>query len=268
MPPVKGGGMEIRMRKQRTERDNVVPVRKKEKRRASGRTKALLAICILLVIVMTGVIITQCRIKTIIVNGNVTYTNDEVEAAVRQNCIDNTVFYTVYAFFGKNTYLPFIENMDVTFLGKNTILVEVEEKIRAGMIEEMSEYFYFDKDGVLLETSSVRIKDVPVVTGLQMNECVLNERLEPQEEDVFPVILKMTQLIIKYDIPVSEIQFHSISDIVLKCNMIEVELGDIAQIDAKMAELPAVLDSLYGRQGQLSMKNFSEENKIISFKDN
>lgn len=255
------------MREQRRKRDNVVPVRKKERRPVSGKVKALLAICILLIVVMVGVILTQCKIENIIVNGNVTYTNDEVEAAVRKNCIDNTVFYTVYAFFGKNAYLPFVEEIDVTFLGKNTILVEVEEKIRAGMIEEMSEYFYFDKDGVLLETSSVRIKDVPIVTGLQMKECVLNKKIEPQEENVFPLILKMTQLIIKYDIPVSEIQFITTSDINLKCNSIQVMLGDMTEIDAKMAELPAVLNSLYGRQGELNMKHFSENNKIISFKD-
>ena len=254
------------MRKQRTVKDNVVPVRKKERKPVSGKVKALLAVCILLLVAMTAVIISQCKIETIIVNGNVTYTNDEVEASVRQNCIDNTVFYTVYAFFGKNDYLPFIEEIDVTFLGKNTILVEVEEKIRAGMIEEMSQYFYFDKDGVLLETSNVRIKDVPIVTGLQMNECVLNEKIEPEEDNVFPIILKMTQLIIKYEIPVSEIRFNTLSDIRLVCNSIRVDLGDATEIDAKMAELPSVLDTLYGRQGELNMKHFSEDNKIISFK--
>ncbi len=256
------------MGRERTVSDNIVPVRQKERRPVSGKVKGLLVFCIVLLIAMAAVIISQCRIETIIVNGNESYTKDEVEASVRENSIDNTVFYTVLAFFGDNAYLPFIEELDVTFLDAHTILVEVEEKMRAGMIQEMSEYFYFDKEGVLLESSGVKIKDVPIVTGLQMNECVLNERIEPKEENVFPLILKMAQLILKYEIPVSEIQFNTLSDIRLKCNSIQVCLGDGTEIDAKMAELPTVLDSLYGKQGELNMRQFTEENGVITFKPN
>lgn len=256
------------MKEKRTVKNNVVPVRKKKRKPASGKLKILLALCIILLILMTGIIIGQCQIKDIIINGNITYTKDEVEAAVRENCLDNTVFYTVLSCFNKNAYLPFIEELDITFLGKNQILVEVKEKMRAGMIQEMSEFCYFDKDGTLLETSSVRIKDVPLITGLQMNECILNQKIEPKEQDVFPVILKMAQLIIKYEIPVSEIQFNTLSDIRIRSNSIWISFGDIKEVDAKMAELPAVLESLYGKQGELNMEHFSEDNKVISFKAN
>ena len=256
------------MRKKRTGKGNIVPVRQKKKKPASGKLKVLFALCVVLLIMMTGVIVGQCQIENIIVNGNETYTKDEVEASVRANCVDNTVFYTVMAAFGKNDYLPFVDELDITFLGRNTILVEVKEKMRAGMIQEMSEFCYFDKDGTMLETSNVRIKDVPLVTGLQMNECILNEKIEPKEEDVFPVILKMAQLIIKYEIPVSEIRFNTISDIRIRSNSIWINLGGVTELDAKMAELPSVLETLYGKQGELNMEHFSEENKIISFKSN
>ena len=256
------------MRKNRIERDNLVPVRQKQRKSSSGKRKVLLAVCILLLIAMSAIIIGQCQIEEIIVNGNETYTKDEVEASVRENGINNTVFYTALSLFTKNDYLPFVERLHITFLGKNSILVDVEEKLRAGMIQEMSEFCYFDKDGTLLETSSVRIKDVPLITGLQMNGCVLNEKIEPKEENVFPVILKMTQLIMKYEIPVSEIQFNTISDIRIRSNSIWVDLGDSKELDAKMAELPSVLESLYGKQGELNMEHYSEENKVISFKAN
>ena len=256
------------MRKDRTVKDNLVPVRQKKRKHSSRKAKVMLALCIVLLFLMAGIIIGQCQIETIIINGNETYTKDEVEASIRENGIDNTVFYTVVSYFTKNDYLPFVEDLHVTFLGKNSILVEVEEKLRAGMIQEMSQYCYFDKDGTLLETSDVRIKDVPLVTGLQMNECVLNEKIEPKEENVFPIILKMAQLIIKYEIPVSEIQFNTTSQIRIRSNSIWIELGDVSELDAKMAELPSVLESLYGKQGELNMVHYSEENKVISFKSN
>lgn len=256
------------MRKDRIERDNLVPVRQKKRKSSSRKRKILLVLCIVLFIMMAGIIIGQCQIEEIIINGNQTYTKDEVEASVRENCVNNTVFYTVLSSFVKDDYLPFIEDLNITFLGKNKILVEVEEKMRAGMIQEMSEFCYFDKDGLLLETSSVRIKDVPLITGLQMNECILNQKIQPKEENVFPVILKMAQLIIKYEIPVSEIQFQTASDIRIRSNSIWVSFGDITELDAKMAELPSLLESLYGKHGELNMEHYSEENKVISFKAN
>lgn len=254
-----------KMKKTSKTNGKIVPVRKKEKKPVTVSEKAILACSILLLAVIMGVIITQCRIENVVISGNESYSQDEIEAAVRQNCIDNTVFYTVWAYFNKNDYLPFVEELDVTFIDQNTILVEVTEKLRAGMIQEMTEYFYFDKDGVVREASERKIKNVPLVTGLKMNDCVLNEKIEPKEENVFAIILKMTQLIIKYDLPVTEIQFNTLSDVRLKTSSIQIKLGTVTELDAKMAELPAVLESLYGKQGILNMESFSETDKIISF---
>lgn len=245
--------------------DKVVPVRKKGKKPVSGKELLMFAGAIVLFLAMMAVIISQCRIETVVVSGNETYSKDEIEAVVRNEAVNNTVFYTVLAAFSKNDYLPFVEEMNVTFIDQNTIWVEVTEKLRAGMVQEMDEYFYFDKDGIIREASANKIKNVPIVTGLQLNDCVLNEQLKPKEEDVFSIILKMTQLIIKYEIPVSEIQFNTLSDIRMKCGQIQVKLGTVKDLDAKMAELPAVLESLYGKQGTLNMESFSEADKIISF---
>lgn len=245
--------------------DKVVPVRKKTKRPVSGKELLALAGAIIVFIVMMAVVISQCKIETVVVSGNETYGKDEIEAVVMDEAVNNTVFYTVLAAFSKTDYLPFVEEMDVTFIDKNTIWVEVTEKLRAGMVQEMDEYFYFDKDGIIREASANKIKNVPLVTGLQMKDCVLNEQLKPKEEDVFSIILKMTQLIIKYDIPVSELQFNTLSDIRIKCGQIQVKLGTVKDLDAKMAELPAVLERLYGKQGILNMESFLEADKIISF---
>ena len=253
------------MKKTNSTNGKIVPMRKKEKKPVTASEKGILLCSILLLIILMGVIITQCRIETIVVSGNESYSKDEIEASVRENCIDNTVFYTVWAYFNKNDYLPFVEELEVTFIDKNTLLVEVSEKLRAGMIQEMTEYFYFDKDGVIREASERKIKNVPLVTGLKMNDCVLNEKIEPKEENVFAIILKMTQLIIKYELPISEIQFNTLSDIRLKASSIQIKLGTVNELDAKMAALPAVLESLYGKQGILNMESFTEGNKIISF---
>lgn len=252
----------------RTRNDNVVPMRRKVKKPVTKRQTHLLMAAILLLAGLMVFILTQCKIETIIITGNETYTQDEVEAAVRNSCVDNSIFYTVIASMSKNDYLPFIEKSEVTFLGKNVLKVEVQEKLRAGVLKEMSEYFYFDKDGIIREESQVRLKKVPLVTGLKMKDCVLNEKMNPREEGVFPIILKMTQLIIKYDLPVEEIQFNTLTDIRLKLPAIQVKFGTASELDAKMAELPSILESLSGMEGVLDMESYTEDKKIITFQDN
>jgi cell division protein FtsQ len=100
-----------------------------------------------------------------------------------------------------------------------------------------------------------------------MEDCVLNEQIQPREEDVFPIILKMTQLIIKYDLSVDEIQFNTVSDIRLKTSNLTIKLGTSSELDAKIAELPAIIEALSGRKGTVNMENYQESNKMITFKD-
>jgi cell division protein FtsQ len=255
------------MKKKKTERDNVVPVRKKQQEERRRTYMGLCAVAVVVFLVMLIIVLTQCRIKTILVTGNETYTQEEVEEAVRSKALNNTIFYTVIAHFSKNDYLPFIEKSEVTFLGRNVLKVEVSEKLRAGVLQEMSEYFYFDKDGIVREESKTKLSKVPLVTGLKMEDCVLNEQIQPREEDVFPIILKMTQLIIKYDLSVDEIQFNTVSDIRLKTSNLTIKLGTSSEMDAKIAELPAIIEALSGRKGTVNMENYQESNKMITFKD-
>lgn len=253
------------MEKREATGNNVIPMRKKQNKTAK---KQQMGICIAAILLLLGLmifVVTQCQIKTLVITGNETYTQDEIEAAIRSKAVNNTVFYTVAAWFSKNDYLPFIEKSEVTYLGKNVLKVEVQEKLRAGVLKEMSEYFYFDKDGIIREESQARLRDVPLVTGLKMDDCVLNEQIKPREEGVFAIILKMTQLIIKYELPVQELQFNTLTDIRLTTSTLTIKLGTSSELDAKMAELPSILTELSGMKGTLNMESYKEENKIITF---
>lgn len=257
------------MKKQEKNRDNVVPMRGKLKKKPV--TKQEVGLLIGAVLLLLGILIfvfSQCSVKTLVITGNESYTQDEVEAAVRQSCFQNTVIDTVLSKFSKNDYLPFIERSEVRFLGKNTLKIEVHEKLRAGVLKEMSEYFYFDKDGIVREESESRLKNVPLVSGLKMEDCVLNEKIKPREDGVFAIILKITQLIIKYDLPVQEIQFNTLTDIRLKTPNVQVRLGTSSELDAKIGELPSIFRELTGMEGVLNMESYTEEKKVITFREN
>ena len=50
-------------------------------------------------------------------------------------------------------------------------------------------YLYFDRDGIVVESSRIKLEDIPVITGLNFSRIVLHEQLKVQKEEMFTVIL-------------------------------------------------------------------------------
>ena len=67
---------------------------------------------------------------------------------------------------------------------------------------------YFDKDGMVVESSSSPTEGIPLVTGLNFNHVIMNEPLPVQNKNIFKMILNITQLLTKYHIMTDRIYFH------------------------------------------------------------
>lgn len=52
------------------------------------------------------------------------------------------------------------------------------EKSVVGYVSNMSSYMYFDKDGIIVESSSEQLPGVPWITGLEYGKILLYEPLE------------------------------------------------------------------------------------------
>ena len=69
--------------------------------------------------------------------------------------------------------IPFIEKYEIDYVDKQTARVRVHEKRVTGCVIIMGRYMFFDKDGIIVETSMARMEGIPVVSGLEFNEIVL-----------------------------------------------------------------------------------------------
>jgi cell division protein FtsQ len=110
------------------------------------------------------------------------YTPEQITAHVMQTKQDSNALYLYlkYHYF-TNVRMPFVEKIDVEMVDSHTVTIFVYEKMVAGCVEFMGEYLYFDKDGIIVESSSKRLEDIPVIKGLQFNKIVLNQKLELQK---------------------------------------------------------------------------------------
>ena len=161
--------------------------------------------------------------------------------------------------------VPFVEKMDVSVMDPHTIKIEVYEKALAGYVEYLENYMYFDKDGIVVESSNEQTKGIPLVTGLQFDHVVLYEPLPVDNPEIFKSVLSITQLVNKYNLSIDRIYFGSDNTLTLYFDEVRVALGNATDLDEKLMKLQYMLPELQGKSGVLRMENYTEETKNISF---
>lgn len=211
-------------------------------------------------------IITTYTVTTVYVDGNIHYTNEEVIDMVMKGRYGNNSLYLAVKYKDEGVEgVPFVEKMDVSILSPDTIRINVYEKAFAGYVEYLGQYMYFDKDGIVVESSGVKTPGVSQVTGLSFGYVVLNEPLPVENDSIFKQILSITQLLAKYDLAADKIFFDSSYNLTLYFGGIKVTLGSGENMDGKIMKLQYILPELEGKSGTLPMENYSEDTKNITF---
>lgn len=200
------------------------------------------------------------RIKTIEVEGNSRYSKEEIIDAIFKNRYDKyTLIFRMKNKFGKKEEIPFVETYDVEIKSPHKVKITVYEKEMVGCIEYMGNYMYFDKDGIVVESFSEHFKDIPLITGWQFDYMVLNSKLPTQNEEIFELILDLTQLLQKYSILVDKIYIDEQLQSTLYIEKVKVELGTNEQLNEKVADLNDIVPNLEGKEGTLDMKKYNEK---------
>ena len=142
---------------------------------------------IILVILMGGFLfVSTFTLKSVQVNGCIMSSEEEVRSVIEENAImNNTIMLYLQNRFGKLEDVPFVAKMDMSFEDKHSVTVDVYEKSVAGCIEYMESYIYFDKDGIVLETSKSRYENVPYIKGLSVKSWEMGEKLPIENKKKF-----------------------------------------------------------------------------------
>lgn len=239
---------------------NIIQFKPKKKGVAAG-------IILLVVLVFLVVFFTGFHIYDIEVTGNKHYSEEQIKDFVMANgYINNTVLLMLKNKVDPVENIPFVAKIDVEYVTVHKISITVYEKAMAGCVEYMNEYVYFDEDGYVLEISPAKLEDSPCITGMSFAAMELHEKLPIDDESRFHTILKLTQLIQKYELQIQEIRFTSENEIVLEHEGIRVELGKGDNLEEQLVDLKQILEGLSGKRGTLDMKDFDTASGTASFK--
>lgn len=228
----------------------------------------LLTLLITLIVICIAIIIVKTRftITSVDITGNEHYTAEQIEDRVLAGKYGhNSIYLYLKGRFGDADEVPFIEKMDVELVSPTEVKIQVYEKAVAGYVEYLGHYLYFDKDGIVVESSTDRVKGIPFVTGLDFNYITLHEKLPVEREEIFRLILNITQLLTKYKLDIDKIYFDKSYNITLYFGGVRVYLGTSDYIDEKINRLRFILPELQGRSGVLHMENYTGEGDKFTF---
>lgn len=228
-----------------------------------SRIRAVLIVAATVAVVAAGAayfVWTKYEVTTVTVIGNRHYTPEQIQDIVMEGKYGHNSLYLHYKYRNKTVEnIPFVETMDVDIISPSEISITVYEKAIAGYVEYLGRYMYFDKDGIVVESTTTQVRDLPYVTGLKFDHVVMYEKLPVEDDQIFKEILSVTQLLSKYDINTDKIYFDSERNITLYFDRAKVKLGNMDSIDEKMARLYNIIPQLEGLSGTLDMSAYAED---------
>jgi len=233
------------------------------------RNKRKLVIVILLVVLLAAaaiIINSVFSVKKVTITGNEHYTEEEIEKMVFENryCYNSIYLYWKYN-YKKDYSIPFIDTIDIEMRAENEVKVNVYEKSMVGYIEYLGSYMYFDKDGIIVESSSEKVEGIPLITGLKFDHIILYNPLVVEDESVFNTIVSLTQLLAKYEIAPDKIYFNSSYEMTLYFGEAKVYLGKDNETEEKIIRLRSILPDLEDLSGVLHMEDYQEGETNITF---
>ncbi len=235
-----------------------------------GKTvlKAVIIVLVTLALLAAVILVINriFKVETVTIEGNRHYSNEEICDMVLGDRFGQNSLYLSLKYKNKDIDdIPFIETMNVNIESPSAIKITVYEKAVAGFVEYMGKYFYFDKDGTVIESSDTRTSGIPQVLGLDFDHIILYDKLPVESEEVFKNILEMTHLLEKYGIDMEKIYFDKDFNMTLYFGDARIKIGDFENIDEKIIRLKDILPELEGKKGVLRLDSYNGTDSIITF---
>ena len=237
----------------------------KERKRKGKGFLAALVIFLLVALAAVG-LISLSKIRKVEITGNSFYSEQEIkDRIITDRYSQNSLYlYLKYKYFEKEE-IPFVDKIEVSLKGPGSVKIRVYEKSVIGYVTYMGSHFYFDKDGVVVESSVDVKEDIPCISGVRFTSLAMYQKLAVEDDKIFSRILNITQLLKKYELSPDKIEFGTDLTLALYFGDVKVALGSSGDLENKMGRLHDIYSDLEGLSGTLHMENYTADSKFISF---
>ena len=238
--------------------------------KAKSKKKKIIIIVLIIILViaasLTATVYFVFKVNEITFVGSSHYTDEQLTERVFGTDSPNSLIY--WAFNRENKTIPFIQKYDVEYQWPDKLYVTVYEKSIVGYISYMGCKMYFDKDGIVVESSTEDYEGVPEIVGLSFKSIVLDSKLDVGSDSIFSQILDLTQSFDKYDLNVNKVFFDSDMKVYLYIGNVKVSLGSSDNYSDKLFALKQMSEKFGNLSGTLYLDDYDGNSNSAVFKMN
>lgn len=244
-------------------------MRKKRKRARLRRMGLTVFLVVLLLAGLSVVAVWKgFVVKNVNVEGNEIYTDKQIEKWVLN---DEYSWNSLYVYFKnklhKTEEIPFVDSMNITLKSPRTLNIRVVEKGVLGYVyvPSLGKNAYFDKDGFVVELSGDVLDGVTKISGLDVENAVLYEKLSLKNSGILKTLLTVTQLLKKYE-KIPDTIFIRNGTVLLSYGKIQVNLGTGTSLNEKIIRMKQIFPEIEEMTGTLHMETWTENSTDVYFK--
>ena len=213
------------------------------------------------VVLLLAILLLSVQIQHVTVTGSDRYSAKQVEELLFTGRWGKNSAHAYFSDkFRPHIQIPFVEDYKVVFHNPLDVEVIIYEKSIVGYVSYMSSFMYFDKDGIIVESTSETLPGVPKIAGLSFGHIVLHQPLPVEDISVFNEILNLTQVLSVNEVAVDEIRFNKEKEATLQIRSLKVELGSNSEMNGKLSELTDILRDYPDLSGTLYLDSYDESN--------
>ena len=229
------------------------------------KIKIIIFMLVILILIAAGIFVVS-SLEGVRVKGNTYYTENKLKNELQKYYVGgNTILTYLRLKYDKSITIPFVDEIETDFTDLHSLTVAIIEKEVVGCLPYMGEFICFDKDGIMVGSITGKKENVPVVNGIDYNAAVFNKPISTKNDEVFELILNLTQVIKKYKLEIDKLEFEKNLSINLYNGDIKILLGKRKHFDEQISNLAELLPKIKGRKGTLHMEDFSETKKKVIF---
>lgn len=254
---------------------NITPEQQEKIIKKRNRNKRIIKISLLfilfIIVILCAMFSPLFNIKTIEVNGNKIVTKNEIISLSKIQIEENSFKLSKGKIKKQVKENAYIQDVKITRKLPSTILIEVEEREPAYLLEYASSYVVIDKQGYMLEIKTEKI-ELPIIQGevTETSNFVVGNRLCTEDLERLGVISKIAELAKVNDIYtiITGIDISNKENIKL---IFETEekvayLGDSTNMNTKILMIKSILEKEEGKPGEIFL-NFDLNKKNPIFRE-
>ena len=241
----------------------------KNKRKITHTIKYIMLIVLFISVVLCAMFSPLFNIKTIEVIGNEKITNNEIINLSQIQLEDNTFKISKTKIINLIKENAYINEVIIKRKLPSNIIITVEERKPAYLLEYASGYIYLDKQGYMLEINSEKL-ELPILQGAltQTSEFIVGNRLCIEDLEKLAILSKIMQLAEVNEISnlISRIDIENKQNIKLIFETKDkiAHLGDSTNLIDKIPLIKKILEETEGVAGEIFVNmDLNKENPIF-----